>query len=375
MKSKVFLMMSGGVDSSVASYLLKQNPEYEVYGVFMKCWSMEKLLEKGFDESEYSCNWEEDLIDAKMVAEKLDIPFEMWDFQDEYADKVVDYMIEEYHNGRTPNPDVMCNSVVKFGVFYDKAMSLGADYVATGHYAKIFEDNGCKYIGIADDKVKDQSYFLWKIPFDKIQKTLFPIGEIKNKNLVRQIAQEQSLLTAGKKDSQGLCFVGKASLKSMLKTRLGELKGDIITKDIYKIANTIKVTKKVKQEIHLYNQVKIGEHKGYYLYTIGQREGLYLSGGPWYVSKINKDQNVIEVTHYDNINNIEVKKFDIIGCNIIESKTYQCLTRYNQKAIECTLTKSREGYTVNLKLSISVSKGQSFVLYDEEKLVMGAIIN
>jgi tRNA-uridine 2-sulfurtransferase len=375
MKTKVYLMMSGGVDSSVAAYLLKSNPNYDVYGVFMKCWSLEKLREKGFEDSLYACNWEEDLIDARMVADKLNIPFEVWDFQSEYSDKVIDYMIEEYSLGRTPNPDVMCNSVVKFGVFYDKAMQEGADYVATGHYARIVNEGSQSYIAKAFDAYKDQSYFLWKIEPSRLNKTLFPIGEIRDKAEVRNIAIEQSLLTANKKDSQGLCFVGKSSLKEMLTQKLGIRAGNIVTNNIDAAANAVKINNKQKLEFVETGYVTVGSHQGAYLYTIGQRENLYLSGGPWYVSKVDVDKNIVYVMHNNTKQNMEVKTFRIEGINefqtIDSEKTYNCITRYNQTPIECKV----EGNTITLNNSSTIASGQSFVCYDNDIMVLGGVIS
>ena len=366
--------MSGGVDSSVAAYLLRLNPLYEVYGVFMKCWSLDKLRQKGFEDSVYACNWEEDLVDARMVANKLNIPFEVWDFQDEYSDKVIDYMIEEYSKGRTPNPDVMCNSVVKFGVFYDKAMSLGANYVATGHYAKIVIEDGKSYLAKSKDSVKDQSYFLWKIEPQRLNKTLLPIGEIENKSEVRKIAIEQSLLTANKKDSQGLCFVGKSSLKDMLTQRLGAKEGNIVTNNYQEASNAIKINNKQKEEIANTGYVTIGKHQGAYLYTIGQRENLYLSGGPWFVSKLDINTNTVYVVHNDVKENINVKTFGIEGINqfknIEENKVYNCITRYNQTPIKCTINHNQ----ITLQESSVIAKGQSFVCYDGDIMILGGII-
>jgi tRNA-uridine 2-sulfurtransferase len=377
-KSKVYLMMSGGVDSSVAAYLLKQNPHYYIIGVFMKCWSMEKLLEKGFTEDLYACNWEEDLIDAQMVAEKLEIPFEVWDFQDTYADNVIDYMIHEYSIGRTPNPDVMCNSVVKFGEFYKKAMLNGADYVATGHYARIAQDGDSFYIQKALDVKKDQSYFLWKIDSDKLSHTLFPIGDIANKAEVRKIAMINGLLTSDKKDSQGLCFVGKSSLKLMLQSRLGIQLGSIVTKDFEQAKHALKITKKIIEDYKLNEFVTIGYHQGAYLYTIGQRENLNISGGPWYVSKTDIKNNIVEVVHSDNLNTIEVTSFKVTGVNIFDeiqdSKIYNCITRYNQEPIACSVELSNGEYLIHLSKASSVASGQSLVCFDGDRMIFGGII-
>ncbi|MGL4757808.1 MAG: tRNA 2-thiouridine(34) synthase MnmA [Patescibacteria group bacterium] len=379
MKKKVYVMMSGGVDSSVAAYLLSQNKDFDVKGVFMKCWSIEKLREKGFSDDLYACNWEEDEIDASMIAKKLNIPFETWDFQNEYADQVIDYMINEYALGRTPNPDVMCNSIVKFGVFYEKAMQEGADFVATGHYARIIDSEGKFYIAKALDEKKDQSYFLWKIPRICLSHTLLPIGELEDKAVVREIAKINNLTTFDKKDSQGLCFVGKSNLNKMLTQRIGEKTGKIVTKDFVQAKQATRITKAKQDSFNKTGFVEIGEHLGAYHFTIGQRDKLGISGGPWYVSKIDIITNTVEVIHLENIDNLNRTEFYIDGLNSFDDleniTNLNCLVRYNQDPIDCKIDWKGEGRVkVILSVPTILAIGQSCVIFDDQKLVLGGII-
>ncbi len=231
---KVFVGLSGGVDSSVAALLLKKSG-YDVTGVFLRCFNLDGCAER-------------DAEDARRVAEHLDIPFYVFDFEKEYKERVVDYMIREYEAGLTPNPDVMCNRKIKFGLFLKKALSMSAEYIATGHYVikKKAGDELALFAGV--DKNKDQSYFLWQLNQDDLKRSLFPIGEY-TKDEVREIAKEAGLSTAEKKDSQGICFLGKISLKDFLKEHIPEKKGDVLSLD----------------------GKKIGEHEGVNYYTIGER--------------------------------------------------------------------------------------------------------
>jgi tRNA-specific 2-thiouridylase len=351
-------MLSGGVDSSVAaSKLIEQG--YDVCGIYMKCWSKDQLEKLGLSEDLYACNWEDDIEDAAAVSKKLNIPFEVWDFQSEYRQKVVEYMIDEYRLGRTPNPDVMCNSVIKFGIFYQKAIQNGADFVATGHYARIINE-GSKFIARAKDSIKDQSYFIWKIKSDQLERTLFPVGEFESKSEVRRYAMEKDLITATKKDSQGLCFIGQTPLRSLLLQTIGQKYGNIIDSK-----GTV-----------------LGHHQGSHLYTIGQREKLGLSGGPWFVSKIDINKNEVVVAHQDEINLLYGTKISItepnffIDFNDLQGYPLQAQIRYRQSAQNCTFKQTDEGFIITFNEPIkAIASGQSVVIYSADKLLAGAVID
>ncbi|MDE5450877.1 tRNA 2-thiouridine(34) synthase MnmA, partial [Elizabethkingia meningoseptica] len=282
---KIVVGLSGGVDSSVAAYLLKQQG-HDVVGLFMRNWNDASVT------LEDECPWIEDSNDALMVAQKLGIPFQVIDMSELYKERIVDYMFEEYEKGRTPNPDVLCNREVKFDVFMEMALSLGAEKVATGHYAQlssIEEDGKTIYRLLAgNDNNKDQSYFLCQLNQDQLSKALFPIGHL-TKPQVREIAKEIGLVTADKKDSQGLCFIGKVSLPEFLKQQLQPKDGEIV--EIFKdFAGFNKPAPEFasKQEELEYLSAKmqykksdgkvIGKHQGAQYYTIGQSKGLGIGG-------------------------------------------------------------------------------------------------
>jgi len=267
-KKKVFVGLSGGVDSSTSAAILKKDG-YDVTGVFIKVWQPDFL----------PCSWREDRLDAMRVAAHLDIPFITMDLEKEYKQEVVDYMVHEYKEGRTPNPDVMCNKYIKFGAFFDKAMEMGADYVATGHYARVKKDGDVVRLLAGADENKDQSYFLWTLTQKQLKKTLFPIGEYV-KPEVRKIAEKFGLSTAKKKDSQGLCFIGKLDMKDFLKEFIPEKKGDVLNG---------------KGEV-------VGEHDGAYFYTLGQRHGFTVTvkgvdDTPYFIIYKDIEANTITVSH------------------------------------------------------------------------------
>lgn len=262
--AKVFLGMSGGVDSSVSAVLLKAQG-HTVTGVYMKNWSK--------DLPGMKCPWAEDLADAKRVAVQLDLDFEVWDFEAEYKQRVVDYMLTEFQKGRTPNPDVMCNEQIKFKLFYERAMERGADYIATGHYARLSADNA--QLLRARDENKDQTYFLYRMGLEATSRARFPVGDML-KPEVKALAAKHGLDVAHKKESMGVCFVGEVGMKDFLSEYLHPTPGEI------REAETNKV---------------LGYHDGAIFYTIGQRHGLYLGGGlPYYVVKKDLNTNTVYVS-------------------------------------------------------------------------------
>ena len=279
--------MSGGVDSSVAAALLKER-NFEVIGVHLKCYNVDGCAEQ-------------DAEDARRAAETLKIPFYVFDMEQEYKDKVVEYMVDGYKKGITPNPDVMCNREIKFGLFLEKALELGADYVATGHYVRLRTVKSRKSkvesyaLYSAEDKNKDQSYFLWTLTQKQLRHCLFPIGDYR-KPEVRKIARKYDLPNAGKKDSQGICFLGQVSLKDFLVNYIPEKKGIVV--------NT---AGKV-----------VGEHKGAYFYTIGQRGGLGIGGNakPLYIAEKDVKENALLVAE-ENDPALYRKEVNLVNVNFI----------------------------------------------------------
>jgi tRNA-specific 2-thiouridylase len=347
MTKKVYVGLSGGVDSSVtAAMLIEQG--YQVTGVYMKNWSQDL---PGFD-----CPWKQDYQDAKRVAVQLGIPFKLYDFETEYRQKVVDYMVAEYQAGRTPNPDVMCNQEVKFKLFLNAALEDGADMIATGHYARVQDGQ----LLTAANIEKDQTYFLYRVREDALEKTLMPIGDFVTKDDVRAKAKELGLATAAKKDSQGICFVGKVGIKEFLLHELGEqAHGRIVDQ----------------------NGATVGEHDGAIFYTIGQRHGLNVGGGlPFYV--VGKDMAKNEVYVTTNLQDgrlwhRDLKLTDLHWINAAPEagKTYQVRTRYRAPLVGCTVV--LEGDTARLELSEdirAITPGQSAVLYDGNRVVGGGIV-
>ena len=301
--NKVVVGLSGGVDSSVAAFLLKKQG-YDVIGLFMKNWHDDSVT------ISQECPWLEDSNDALIVAEKLGIPFQTVDLSKEYKERIVDYMFREYEMGRTPNPDVLCNREIKFDVFLKIALRLGADYVATGHYCRkgeITNADGNTYFRLlaGKDTNKDQSYFLCQLSQEQLGRTLFPIGEL-TKPEVRAIAAENELITAGKKDSQGLCFIGKVRLPEFLQQKLKPKKGLIVEVggDVPFYSREEPVFENKASELAYFSEKPtyhpddgkvVGEHQGAHYFTIGQRKGLDVGGTrePLFVIETDVDKNII----------------------------------------------------------------------------------
>jgi len=339
--------MSGGVDSSVTAALLKDQG-YDVTGVYMKNWSQDL---PGFE-----CPWKEDYQDAKRVAVQLGIPFKMYDFETTYRHKVVDHMIKEYKAGRTPNPDVMCNQEIKFKLFLDTALAEGADYIATGHYSRI--KDGQLYTGL--DGSKDQSYFLYRVTEDALRHSFMPIGEYA-KTEVRTLAKKLGLSTADKKDSQGICFVGKVGIKEFLQQYVTGEDGPIIDQ---------------------HGKV-IGEHDGAIFYTIGQRHGLQVGGGlPYYVVGKNMDKNEIFVTtdlQDDNLWHKELKLSDVHWINNAPGEDTKLTARLRYRAPLVTVKDLIRDENSTWRLILNddvraVTPGQSAVIYDQDKVLGGGIV-
>jgi len=286
-KQKIIVALSGGVDSSVVATILKKKG-FEVIGLFMRNWHDASLTKDN------NCPWIEDSNYAMEVCQQLDIPFNIIDLSKQYKEKIVDYMTREYQEGKTPNPDILCNREIKFDVFLNYALSLNADLIATGHYCIKTKENNKYQLKQGHDKLKDQSYFLCQINQKQLEKVIFPIGHLQ-KNEVRLIAKENNLITATKKDSQGLCFVGKIKLPVFLQNKLKTKIGDII-----EISKNQKIYQKKSRHSINYNRIdgnKIGEHNGSHFYTIGQRKGLNIGGSqkPLFVISNDVQNNIVFV--------------------------------------------------------------------------------
>ena len=350
--------MSGGVDSSVAAALLKNGwflpagRQVDVVGVFFKPWA--PFAEASEGQATYCCDWEQDRRDAMAVASVLSIPFKTWDFSKEYKKKVGDYMIETYRRGLTPNPDVMCNKKIKFGLFLKKALAEGADYIATGHYARTKNlESGIKLLK-AQDQNKDQTYFLWTLTQEQLKHCLFPVGDYKKPD-VRKLAKKFGLPVHNKKDSQGVCFIGQLDMVEFLKSYIKPKKGEI------QLIST--------------NEV-IGKHENMAYYTIGQRHGLNIGNGkgPYFVVSKDIRKNIVYVGEEKDLYSDKTKVYKI---NWINGKPklpakIEVKIRYRTKIEKAVLYKNGE---LKFKNPIrAIALGQSAVFYKREEMLGGGVI-
>ena len=393
---RVIVGLSGGVDSSVTAYLLKEQG-YEVIGLFMKNWHDDSVTISN------ECPWLEDSNDAMIVADKLGIPFQVVDLSEQYKERIVDYMFNEYEKGRTPNPDVLCNREIKFDVFMDIAMNLGADYVATGHYCRKGEEEiegQMVYKLLAGKDVnKDQSYFLCQLSQEQLTKALFPIGEL-TKPEVREIAKKADLITADKKDSQGLCFIGKVRLPEFLQQKLQPKEGVIITipnaSEIYNKGIPIFNTKEEELAFYatkfVYNQADgkvVGKHQGAHYFTKGQRKGLNVGGTKeaLYVIDTDVHENVIYTGEGKNhkglyrnvlfVTNEEIHWIrEDLTLKLGESLEVEARIRYRQALEKAVLYKVESGMYVSFENQQSaITEGQFVAWYQNEELLGSGVIS
>ncbi len=346
---KVAVLLSGGVDSSVALRLLKDEG-HDVTAFYLKIWLQDEFSFLG------DCPWEEDLEFARAVCKQANIPLETINMQTEYWDSVVSYTISEIKEGRTPNPDMFCNRLIKFGQFINK-IDDSFEKVASGHYAKIEKDNNKFILKTSPDPIKDQTYFLAYLTQQQLSRALFPIGTYKKKQ-IRELAQSYNLPNMSRKDSQGICFLGKIKFSDFIKHHLGEIEGDIIDVDTNKV---------------------MGKHKGFYFYTIGQRSGLRLGGGPWYVISKDIEKNIVYISK-ENITNRARKKFKVGKFNWIAEErpadgNYLVKIRHGEHFYKCTLT-FIDGYATVLteKEDRGIAPGQFAVFYKDDICLGGSVI-
>ena len=388
-KTRIVVAMSGGVDSSVAAHILKKEG-YDVLGVFMKNWHDTSVtLSK-------DCPWLEDSYDAMIVAEKLAIPFQVVDLSIEYKKKIVDYMFDEYKNGKTPNPDILCNREIKFDLFLKIAMELGADYIATGHYAQIRETKTKQktifHLLSGKDKSKDQSYFLCQLNQFQLSKTIFPIGGMV-KNNVRKIAKENEIITAGKKDSQGLCFIGKVKLPDFLQQKLKPKRGDVILiKNSHEIFSSDEAVNNDNNfsESYTYNKSDgelVGNHDGAHYFTIGQRKGISIGGrkNPLYVLSTDVIENIVYVGEgsdhpglFRSGLKVSKKKIHFINDDkgILKNDNLKARIRYRQALQKVSVIEEKIFYHFIFQIpQKSITSGQFIAIYLNDELICSGIIH
>ena len=366
MGERVVVGMSGGVDSALAAALLVERG-YDVLGVYMRNWTA--------DLPGFTCPWATDLADAERVAVGLGIDLEVWDYEAEYKREVVDHLVDCYQHGITPNPDVICNEKIKFGLFAERALSRGADYIATGHYARTVP--GTNRVPGTDrvpgtsgttgrllraaDEHKDQTYFLWRVPGTVLSRTLFPIGDIPDKGTVREMARERGIEVAGKKDSTGICFIGDIGIRQFLLSQLDSQPGDIIDHETGE---------------------RIGRHDGAFLYTVGQRRGLGIGGGPVrYVVRTDTKAGIVYVTSDRECPLLWMRELHLRDTHWIAGHAprpghYEIRTRHT-RALVGAVVEHGQGATAHLVLDRrepAIAPGQSVVVYDGLECLGGGIL-
>jgi tRNA-specific 2-thiouridylase len=348
----IAVLVSGGVDSSVVLRLLANEKQYKLTAFYLKIWLEDELQYLG------NCPWEEDLSYVKACCEALNIPLEIVPLQREYNERVVNYTIAELKAGRTPSPDIFCNQRIKFGAFLD-AVATPFDFVATGHYASTFEKDGKTWLKQGLDPVKDQTYFLSHLSQEQLQHCLFPLGDLQ-KSQVRQLAHEYDLPTKDRPDSQGICFLGKLKYKEFVKFHLGERPGDIV---------------------HLSSGKKLGQHTGYWFHTYGQRKGLRLHGGPWFVAEKDPEKNIVYVLHDSEAQQDAPRDFWVVNPNwltapIESASKLQVKLRHGPKKYNCSVAPDAEN-RLHVELDESdagLANGQFAVFYDGLTCLGGGMI-
>ncbi len=354
----VFVGMSGGVDSSVSAHLLMEQGD-RVVGVYMKNWSGNLETRRGT--FSFPCSAQADFEDARQAAAHLGIPLYTFDFEQEYRNRVIEYFVAEIERGRTPNPDVMCNKEIKFKVFLDKCLSLGADKIATGHYARVTAVDGVFQLKKGIDQTKDQSYFLNTLGQHELSHTLFPVGELE-KSEVRRIAQEIGLPNAEKPDSQGICFVGEIDVNAFIEAFVGENPGEIVNED---------------------GEV-LGSHRGLYFYTIGQRKGLGIGGGiPYFVIEKNQETNQLIVAkgiHPDQLfsESVEINELSWTMERPQLPAQFGAKIRYRSKDVPCTVEATDDPSRLRVifdEPQRAVTQGQFLVLYQDDVLIGSGVMN
>ncbi len=351
-KPSIAMLLSGGVDSSVSLAILK-NAGYEAKAFYLKIWLEEEVSFLG------KCPWEEDLKYARSVCEILEVPLSVVPFQKEYWEKIVSYVLCEVKSGRTPNPDMLCNARIKFGAFWEYISRQGFDGIATGHYARTKRVRGRTKLLCSSDRVKDQTYFLSQLSQSQISRAMFPIGEYK-KEKVRELAREFCLPTASRKDSQGICFLGKVRFDAFLEHYLGKKTGDILEYETGK---------------------KVGEHDGFWYFTIGQRKGIKLSGGPWFVVAKDMAKNIVFVSNAwrgaeGSRDGFIMENMNWISGIASRKRNFEVKIRHGETRIPCRIRALPNGaWRVKLdRREAGIAPGQFAVLYDGEECVGGGVI-